>query len=135
VNVYETIVIFDANLSDEATEEATARVRDTITAGGGESLKIEQWGKRKLAYEINKHARGHYTLFIYRAPSTVNKTVEDLCKVYDPVIKYMIVKFEKKQREHVLKGIAAAQAAQAAAAAAPAAETPEAPATEMAAAE
>jgi small subunit ribosomal protein S6 len=132
MNVYETIVVFDANLSDDSTAEAIEKVKGAIASGGGEVHKVEPWGRRKLAYEINKHARGYYALFLYSAPSALNKSLEGLFKVFDPVIKYMIVRLEKKQREHALAALAApaAPAAPAAAPAAPQAAPPAAEASE-----
>jgi small subunit ribosomal protein S6 len=134
MNVYENIVIFNPSLPDEEIETATTRIKDLIASEQGEVLKVDPWGRRKLAYEINKQTRGFYTLLLFRAPATVVRKLEELYKVYDPVFKYMIVKLEKKQTEAALKALAEAEAkaAEAPAAEAPAAEAPaaEAPAAE-----
>jgi small subunit ribosomal protein S6 len=113
VNVYENIAIFNPSLSDEEIEAAQQRVKDLIEANQGEVLKVEPWGRRKLAYELNKQSRGFFVLFLFRAPSSFVKTLEDFYKVYDPVFKYMVVRLEKKQREAALKSLAEAAAAQA----------------------
>lgn len=113
VNVYENIAIFNPSLSDEEIEAAQQRVKDLIEANQGEVLKVEPWGRRKLAYELNKQTRGFFVLFLFRAPSSFVKTLEDFYKVYDPVFKYMVVRLEKKQREAALKSLAEAAAAQA----------------------
>lgn len=105
INVYESIVIFNPSLSDEEIEVATQRIKDLITANQGEILKVEPWGRKKLAYELNKQSRGFFTLFLFRAPSSVVKTLEDLYKVFDPVFKYMVVRLERKQREAALKAL------------------------------
>jgi small subunit ribosomal protein S6 len=119
MNTYENIVIFNPSLSDEEIETATTRIKDLIASEQGEILKVEPWGRRKLAYELNKQTRGFYTLLLFKAPSTVVKKLEELYKVYDPVFKYMVVKLEKKQREATLRKLAEAEAK---AAEAPAAE-------------
>lgn len=106
VNVYENIAIFNPSLSDEEIEAATQRVKDLIASNQGEILKVEPWGRRKLAYELNKQTRGFYTLFLFRAPSSFVKTLEEFYKVFDPVFKYMVVRLEKKQREAALKSLA-----------------------------
>ena len=103
MNTYENIVIFNPSLSDEEIEAATTRIKDLIAADQGEILKVDPWGRRKLAYEINKQSRGFYTLFLFKAPSTVVKKLEELYKVFDPVFKYMVVKLEKKQRDPVFR--------------------------------
>jgi small subunit ribosomal protein S6 len=110
MNVYENIVIFNASLPDEEIETATTRIKDLIASEQGEVLKVDPWGRRKLAYEINKQTRGFYTLLLFRAPSPIVRKLEELYKVYDPVFKYMIVKLEKKQMEAALKALAEAEA-------------------------
>ena len=121
MNLYECITILDAGLNDDAINEAIKKIQGIITKGGGEILKTDQWGRRKLAYEINHHSRGFYVLFVYRAPSDVNRKIEDTFKVYDPVIKFMLMRLDKKQAAGTLKALEAEKAAKAAAAAAAAA--------------
>ena len=133
MNVYETIVILNSNLPDEDVTAYSQRIADMITEAGGSALKTENWGKRKLAYEVKKQAKGHYMMFLYKAPAALINKLEGLFKVSDQVIKFMVVKLEKKQMNATLKSLAAAQAAAEAAAAAPAAaEATEAVATETA---
>ncbi|MEJ2254624.1 MAG: 30S ribosomal protein S6, partial [Nitrospirota bacterium] len=134
VNVYENIVIYDASLADEAVEGQLERVRDIVAEAGGEVLRTDPWGRRKLAYEINKHARGNYVLLLFRAPAETVKRLEDHFKVTDAVVKYMVVKLEKKQREHALRALEA-EAAQAATAQAEEAEAASPPAESAAAPE
>lgn len=106
MNVYENIVILNAALSDEEVGNSTQRIKDLITGSGGEIHKVDPWGRRKLAYEINKQSRGHYTLFLFSADPSVIKKMEDFYRVFDPVIKYMFVRLEKKQRDAALKAVA-----------------------------
>jgi small subunit ribosomal protein S6 len=132
VNVYENVVIIDANLSDEATEESIQKIQDQVAAKGGETLKVDRWGKRKMAYEINKHSKGLYILFLFKCPADTISEMETYYKVTDGIVKYMFIRLEKKPLEAALKSLAAAEAAAEAAAAAPA---PEEAAPEAAAAE
>lgn len=125
MNVYETIAILDASLPDEAIEASTRKITDIITAEGGEILKADPWGRRRMGYAINKHQRGFYTLLLYSAPPTVVKKLEDFYRVHDPVVKAMNVKLEKKQREAALRSLAEeAQAKEAEGKPSPAEETP-----------
>ncbi len=105
MNLYECITIIDASLTDEAITEATEKIKGIITNGGGEIMKTDPWGRRKLSYEINRHSRGFYLLLLYHAPSDVNKKLETLFKVYDPIVKNMIVRLEKKQAASALKAL------------------------------
>jgi len=124
VNVYETIVIFNASLGDEASEAAIAKVAELITSGGGEILKTDIWGRRRMAYEINKHTRGNFVLFLHRSPSDLILKLERAFKVYDQVIKFMNVRLEKKQSAAAVRQAQAAVEAAAAEAASPATEAP-----------
>jgi small subunit ribosomal protein S6 len=105
MNVYENIVIFDGSLSDEAIEEATKKITDLIAGQQGEVLKVDHWGKRRMAYEINKRKRGFFTLFLFKAPGSLIKKLEDHYRVTDAVVKYMVVALQKKQEEATLRAI------------------------------
>lgn len=123
MNIYENIVILNASLSDEDLETATGKIKDLIAKSGGEMLKIDVWGRKKLADEIKKHKKGFYILFVFRADPSLIKKIEDYYKVFDPVIKYMMIRLEKKQAAHVINVLSQAEAmAQAEAKPAPAVE-------------
>jgi len=97
MNIYENIVILNAALSDEEAEAAVTRIKELIAGQGGEVLKIDVWGRRKLAYEINKQKKGIYVLFYCKTPPATIKKMEDFYKVFDAVIKFMVIKLGKKQ--------------------------------------
>ena len=98
MNYYEYIVILDPNLDDNAIEETAQRIRDIIIKQGGEIIKSENWGRRKLAYELNKHQKGCYILLLFKAPPSTITELEKLSKVVDPIIKFMVVKLTKKKQ-------------------------------------
>lgn len=135
MNIYENVAIFNVSLSEEALQSAILRVKEQIAEADAELLKTDLWGRRKLAYEINKSTHGYYVLFTFRGVPESARKIEAFYRVFESVVKQMIIKLEKKQAEHVLNSIAATAAA-AAVAAAPApsaapAETPaEAPSAE-----
>jgi len=111
MNIYENIVILNASLSDEEIETASGKIKDLITNSGGEILKTDVWGRRKLAYEIKKQKKGFYLLLVFKSPSAAIKKLEGYYKVFDPVVKYMVIKLEKKQAEAALKSTATTEAA------------------------
>ena len=115
MNIYENIVILNASLSDEEIETASGKIKDLITNSGGEILNTDVWGRRKLAYEIKKQKKGFYLLLVFKSPSAAIKKLEDYYKVFDPVVKYMVIKLEKKQAEAALKSSSVEAAASAAA--------------------
>lgn len=103
MNIYENIIIMNAAISDEEAEAAVTKIKDLVTGQGGEVLKVDVWGRRKLAYEIKKQKKGLYVLLIYKTPSATVKKLEDFYKVFDAVLKYMVVKLEKKQVQELEK--------------------------------
>jgi small subunit ribosomal protein S6 len=110
VNIYENIIIMNAAISDEEAEAAVTKIKDLVTGQGGEVLKVDVWGRRKLAYEIKKQKKGLYVLLIYKTPSATVKKLEDFYKVFDAVLKYMVVKLEKKQVQELEKSEPVAEA-------------------------
>lgn len=112
MNIYENVVILNAALSDEDITAALGKIQSIITSAGGEVLKVDNWGRRKLSYEINKQSKGYYSMLIYKTPSDTIKKLEEFYKVFDPVIKFMVIKLGPKQ----IKQFEAVQQAQAAAA-------------------
>jgi len=110
MNIYENIIIMNAAISDEEAEAAVTKIKDLVTSQGGEVLKVDVWGRRKLAYEIKKQKKGLYVLLIYKTPAATVKKLEDFYKVFDAVLKYMVVKLEKKQVQDLEKSEPVAEA-------------------------
>ncbi|OGW44857.1 MAG: 30S ribosomal protein S6, partial [Nitrospirae bacterium RBG_13_41_22] len=90
MNIYENIVIFNAAVTDEEADAAIAKIKELIAGNGGEVLKIDIWGRKKLAYEIKKQKKGLYVLLFYKTPPATLKKLEEFYKVLDAVLKFMI---------------------------------------------
>ena len=60
MSVYETIFILKPSLTDEDAAKVVAKMRAVVEKGGGEILKTENWGKKKMAYEVRKEKKGAY---------------------------------------------------------------------------
>ena len=97
MNIYENIVIFNAAVTDEEADAAIAKIKELIAGNGGEVLKIDIWGRKKLAYEIKKQKKGLYVLLFYKTPPATLKKLEEFYKVLDAVLKFMIIKLSSKQ--------------------------------------
>ena len=111
MNYYEKVMIIDPNLDDSAVDEAVGKVKDIILKEGGEILKTDNWGRRKLAYELNKRKQGNYVLILFKSPPTTIGKLEKHCKLFETIIKFMIVKLVKpKHIEAALPKPAAAPA-------------------------
>ncbi len=98
MHIYESIFIINPNLSDEETAGVIKKMQDVVAAQGGEMLKFEDWGKKKLAYEIKKQKRGHYAFFQFKAQPAAVSELERTYKMTDSVIKFLTVRLEKELR-------------------------------------
>lgn len=89
---YETIFITYADLPDEEMTALIERYNAIVKAQNGTLIKIEKWGKRKLAYEIKKQSRGNYVLLDFAGSSAVVAELERNLRIGDKILKYMTVK-------------------------------------------
>ncbi len=138
MNQYEVMYILDASLEDQARTELINRFAGVVTANGGNVDRIDEWGKRRLAYAIDYKTEGYYVLMYITAPHDLPRELERNLQISDSVIRYLVIRFEgelpaKREPQRPFVQNAAPKAEQAAPAAPAAAEA--APAVEEAAAE
>jgi small subunit ribosomal protein S6 len=88
---YETIVILDPDISEDGRAPVFDRISDTISQGNGFLVLRDDWGNRKLAYEIKKKPRGFYTRFDFCGTGTIIDEIERFCRIDDRVMKYLTV--------------------------------------------
>ncbi|MCF0215471.1 MAG: 30S ribosomal protein S6, partial [Fibrobacteraceae bacterium] len=86
---YETMVIIDAMISDDAIKAEVETIANNITSKGGEILRRDDWGKRKLAYTINKRQHGYYVIFYYKAEVSVVAEMEAALKLNENALRWM----------------------------------------------
>jgi small subunit ribosomal protein S6 len=92
---YETIYILRPNTPNEGVAEVNTRIRGVIEGMGGKIIKVDNWGKRRLAYEVAKERKGIYLYWLYLAqPGVVEETERNL-RMLDPVIRYLTVKVDE----------------------------------------
>jgi len=96
MRAYELIAIIDAKLDEEATAAVIAKYEDLLKNDGAEIVKIDKWGKRKLAYEINKHREGFYVLYDFKAKPETVAELERLMKIADNIIRYLVVRQDEE---------------------------------------
>ena len=89
---YETIYILRPDSTSDVIAQVNQKVRGVIEAGGGVLLKIDNWGKRKLAYEVKKQLKGIYLFFSYLGTAGLLEEVERNLRLTDSVIRYYSVK-------------------------------------------
>jgi small subunit ribosomal protein S6 len=92
---YETIYILRPDSTSDVIAQVNQKVRGVIEAGGGNLLKIDNWGKRKLAYEVKKQLKGIYLFFSYLGTAGLLEEVERNLRLTDSVIRYYSVKIDE----------------------------------------
>ncbi len=93
---YETTVVLRPDLGGDAIEATLDRVRDVVKGGGGKLLGIDHWGKKKLAYEIDKHGRGVYVHTHYLGKGGLVAELERNLRISDTVVRYLTVKLAEQ---------------------------------------
>ena len=95
---YETIFIASPTLTDEQSDELVKQFEGIIAEQGGELLKTDKWGRKKLAYEVQKFSEGYYTLFEMNAGTTLIAELERRFRNNDAVIKYLSVRMDEAEK-------------------------------------
>lgn len=86
---YETIVIFNPDLKDQGRTDLFDRVKNIISKENGILLDFDEWGNKKLAYEIKKKLRGFYVCVTYGGTGDLVKELERNLRLSDDVLKFM----------------------------------------------
>ena len=100
---YETIFIIDPDLSEEGRAPLFERLKDLFPQHNGLLVEIDEWGAKKLAYEIKKKSRGYYVRLDYCGTGILVNEIERFFRIDDRVLKYMTVLLEKNVNIETVK--------------------------------
>lgn len=92
---YETLFILQPSLDEEAIKANIEKFTGVIENGGGVVENVDEWGRRKLAYPINKVNEGYYTLINFKANTELPKELERIFRITDGVMRFMVINPEK----------------------------------------
>lgn len=92
MRAYEALYVMRPSYEEEAYKEFIEKYNALIQANGGEITKVEPWGKRRLAYEIDKVREGYYVLVLFNGDSQLPAELERNFKINDEILRYMVVK-------------------------------------------
>lgn len=92
MNKYELAVIVKPTLEEDSLKAEFESVQELITKFGGTIEKVDNWGKRKLAYEIKKFNEGFYNFITFSAESETPIEIERRMRIKENVIRYLIVR-------------------------------------------
>jgi len=118
VRRYESVVILDPEMPDDDIRSFTEKYSELIKTGGGEIIKIEDWGFKRLAYLVKKKEKGRYILFDFVGLPALITELERQFKITEEVLKFLSVKLDEDVDLEAFKAAEEEKAAAAAAAAA-----------------
>ena len=96
MNKYELAVVLSAKLEDDERTATLEKVKDIITNHGGVITNVDEWGKKRLAYEVQKMKEAFYYFIQFEAESNVPAEIESRIRIMDNVIRYLCVKQDEK---------------------------------------
>ena len=94
MNQYEVMYVIDPTLEDSARTELINRFSELVKKNGGEVDRVDEWGKRRLAYAIQYKTEGYYVLMYIKAPAELPREIERNMQISDSVLRYMVIRFE-----------------------------------------
>jgi len=98
---YELIFIVQPGLEEEPLKALVDKVSQTIQDLGGQDVQIQPWGRRRLAYSIQRHREGFYFLVNMDLPKSAVRTLERSLQLMEDVLRYLVV---RKEEEAVKEG-------------------------------
>lgn len=96
MKAYELLLMLNPSLDEETHAATLDKVQGVITADGGVVDNVDNWGKRKLAYEIGKITEGDYTLVDFHTAPAAIAELDRVLHITDPVVRYMLIAREDK---------------------------------------
>ena len=92
MNKYELALVVNAKIEDDARAAVVEKAKDYITRLGGTITNVDEWGKKRLAYEIQKMREGYYYFILFDASAECPAEIERRVRIMEPVMRYLCVK-------------------------------------------
>ena len=92
MNKYELALVVSAKVEDEVRDAVVEKAKGYITRYNGTITEVEEWGKKKLAYDIQKMSEGYYYFIQFEAEATVPAAVEQDVRIMDNVLRFLCVR-------------------------------------------
>jgi small subunit ribosomal protein S6 len=94
---YELIYVVSPDATEEQTTDLQKQVEAIVERMGGQVEQVDNWGRRKLAYEIGRHKEGTYVLVVLNGSGELMKEIDRRLKVFDTVIRHLVVRVDEDQ--------------------------------------
>ena len=100
---YQSIIILKPDLDGPQLDQAIEKIEQIFQNGGGAVIRMEKWGKKRLAYKIKKHKFGIYLNIYHTCESLKVPEMEREYQLYDQIIKYLVIRLEDKDLERIMQ--------------------------------
>jgi small subunit ribosomal protein S6 len=99
--VYESAILINAALEDETIKSLIEKVKETITSNGGEILEVEDWGRKRLAYQVKKSKIGYYSIFRFNSLPDLIPKLERFYQLDESILRYLTITLSKEALEQI----------------------------------
>ena len=96
MNKYELALVVSAKIEDDARAAIVDKAKEYITRAGGAVSEVEEWGKKKLAYDVQKMSEGFYYFIQFDAASDAPAKIEQDVRIMDNVLRFLCVRKDEK---------------------------------------
>ena len=96
MNKYELDVVVSAKIEDDERAATIEKVKEIITKHGGTITNVDEWGKKRLAYDVQKMREAFYYFIQFDGQSTVPTEIESRVRLMENVVRYLVVKQDEK---------------------------------------
>jgi len=96
MELYESLFIIRPSVSDEETNALIEKMKGVANRTGAQFIKVENLGKKKLAYEVRRERKGTYAYFYFKAPNNTVGELERAYRLEDNIIKFLTIHHEKE---------------------------------------
>ena len=92
---YELMLVISPEIADDRSQAVVDRTTRQIVAGGGQIVKVAPWGRRRLAYPIDRHREGSYQIILFEAPSDAIRELEHTLHITEEVLRHLVTRVER----------------------------------------
>jgi small subunit ribosomal protein S6 len=98
LTTYETVLIWNASLSEADLQKETGKVQEIVSSGEGELLGLDDWGRRQLAYPITKETEGVYHLVHWKGEPSIKDAIDKMLRINDSCLRHLTLRQDRNTR-------------------------------------
>ena len=100
---YQSVLILKSDLDEVQVDQALEKIAEFLSKNNGSIVKVEKWGKKRLAYRVKKSRFGYYLNIYHTCESLKVSALEADYKLYDPILKFLVIRLNDKELESAIQ--------------------------------